>query len=136
MDRKCGVKHQGAFDIRNRASAIDPRRSEENQCRQPANLRDKDRAWFGQNGIEPPAQLFEPVGCPACRGKGFRGRVGIFEVVLADAELVQLITQGATEHEVREQIRRAGTPDLTVDALAKVAAGLTSLDEARKMTWV
>jgi general secretion pathway protein E len=106
------------------------------QCRQPADLRDKDRAWFGQFGIEPPAQLFEPIGCPACRGKGFRGRVGVFEVVLADAELVQRITQGATEHEVREQIRRGGTPELTVDALAKVTAGLTSLDEARKMTWV
>jgi general secretion pathway protein E len=106
------------------------------QCRQPADLRDKDRAWFGQHGIEPPAQLFEPVGCPACRGKGFRGRVGVFEVVLADAELVQLITQGATEHEVREQIRRSGTPELNADALAKVASGLTSLPDARKMTWV
>jgi general secretion pathway protein E len=106
------------------------------QCRRPADLRDKDRAWFGQYGIEPPAQFFEPVGCPACRGKGYRGRIGVFEVVGADAELVPLITQGATEREVREQIRRGGTPELTVDALAKVAAGLTSLDEARKMTWV
>jgi type II secretory ATPase GspE/PulE/Tfp pilus assembly ATPase PilB-like protein len=109
-------------------------------CRQPATLRDKDRAWFAQcgfaqNGIEPPPQLFEPVGCPACRGKGFRGRIGIFEVVLADPDLVQLITQGATEQEVRDHIRRTGTPDLTLDALSKVTSGLTSLDEARKMTW-
>ena len=81
-------------------------------------------------------QLSEPVGCPACRGKGYRGRVGVFEVVLADAELVQLINEGATEHEVREQIRHSGTPDSNSNALNKVAAGLTSLDEAKKMTWV
>jgi general secretion pathway protein E len=114
-------------------------------CRQPTNLRDKDRAFLAQygltqcglaqSGIEPPPKLFEPVGCPACRGKGFRGRIGIFEVVLADPDLVQLITQGATEQEVRDQIRRTGTPDLTLDALSKVTSGLTSLDEARKMTW-
>jgi len=93
------------------------------------------QSGFAQDGIEPPPQLFEPVGCPACRGKGFRGRIGVFEVVLADPDLVQLITQGATEQEVRDQIRRTGTPDLTLDALSKVTSGLTSLDEARKMTW-
>lgn len=105
------------------------------QCRQPAELSDKDRAWFGRYGIEPRSQIYVPVGCPACRGKGYRGRVGIFEAVLADAELVQQIAQGSTEHEVRELIRRNGTPDLMVDALAKVSSGVTSLDEARKMTW-
>jgi type II secretory ATPase GspE/PulE/Tfp pilus assembly ATPase PilB-like protein/nucleotide-binding universal stress UspA family protein len=105
------------------------------QCRREVKLLDQDRQWFAEHGIEPPARVFEPLGCPACRGKGFRGRIGIFEVVLADADLVQLITQGATEQEVRDQIRRTGTPDLTLDALAKLTSGLTSLDEARKMTW-
>ena len=61
--------------------------------------------------------------------------MGVFEVAVADAELIQLISQGATEHEFREQIRRTETPDLNADALSKVAAGLTSLEEARKMTW-
>jgi len=106
------------------------------QCRRSVILRDKDRAGLDQFGLDPPSQLFDSVGCPACRGTGYRGRVGVFEVALADAELVQLISQGATEHEVREQIRRSATPDLNADALSKVAAGLTSLDEARKMTWV
>jgi type II secretory ATPase GspE/PulE/Tfp pilus assembly ATPase PilB-like protein len=106
------------------------------QCRRSVELQDKDRARLNQFGLNPPPQLFEPVGCHACRGKGYRGRVGIFEVALADAELIQLISQGATEHEVREQIRRSGTPDLYADVLAKAAAGLTSRDEARKMTWV
>jgi general secretion pathway protein E len=105
------------------------------QCRREVKLLDQDRQWFAEHKIEPPARVFEPLGCPACRGKGYRGRIGIFEVALADAELVQLITQGATEQDVRAQIRRTGTPDLTLDALSKVSAGLTSLDEARQMTW-
>jgi type II secretory ATPase GspE/PulE/Tfp pilus assembly ATPase PilB-like protein len=44
-------------------------------------------------------------------------------------------TTGSTEQEIRDQIRQTGTPSLTTDALTKAASGLTSLDEARKMTW-
>ena len=106
------------------------------QCRRETKLTDKDRQWFASKGIDPPAQLFEPTGCPTCRGKGYLGRIGVFEIVLPDAELVQCISQGATEHEIRKQIRQMGTPDLTADALGKVASGLTSADEARMMTWV
>ena len=106
------------------------------QCRREVNLLDKDRQWFAQHGIEPPGQVFESAGCPACRGQGYRGRIGVFEVISADIELIRLITHGATEQDVREWIRRSGTPALTADALAKVASGLTSLNEARRMTSV
>src|SRR4029079_10121337 len=106
------------------------------QCRREVNLLDKDRQWFAQHGIEPPGQVFESAGCPACRGQGYRGRIGVFEVISADIELIRLITHGATEQDVREWMRQSGPPALTADALAKVASGLTSLNEARRMTSV
>jgi type II secretory ATPase GspE/PulE/Tfp pilus assembly ATPase PilB-like protein/nucleotide-binding universal stress UspA family protein len=106
------------------------------ECRLAVSLNDDDRALLEKHSIEPPAQWFRAVGCSACRGTGYRRRIGVFEVVLADDGLLREIARGAAEHELREYIRRLGTADLTSDALTKVCAGVTSLDEAMKMSWV
>jgi len=106
------------------------------QCRRSTAVGESDRAIFLQHSVSPPEQMFQPVGCLHCRGKGYRGRVGVFEVVPADAEIVQLIAQGASEHDVRQQLRRCGTPELTADALLKVAEGVVCIDDAMKMIWV
>jgi general secretion pathway protein E len=106
------------------------------ECRVAASLSNDDRALLQKHGIEPPAQWFRSVGCTACRGTGYRGRIGIFEVVLADEGLLREIPREAPEHELREYTRRLRTADLTTDALTKVCAGVTSFDEAMKMCWV
>ena len=83
--------------------------------------------------MPPPQELFHPTGCPDCRGRGYRGRIGVFEVVVADDNLANLIASGSTEHELRDLIRQSGTPDLTSDALTKVFDGITDLSEALAM---
>ena len=90
-------------------------------------------AVLAKYGLEPPEELYQAVGCSHCRGKGYRERIGVFEVAIADDEIRTEIAKGATEHELREQIRSAGTPELTADALSKACHGLTSLDEAIRM---
>jgi type II secretory ATPase GspE/PulE/Tfp pilus assembly ATPase PilB-like protein/nucleotide-binding universal stress UspA family protein len=106
------------------------------ECRLAVSPSSEERALLQHHAIEPPTQWFRASGCSACRGAGYRGRVGVFEVVLADDGLLREIARGAAEHELREYIRRLGTADLTSDALTKVCAGVTSLDEATKMCWV
>jgi type II secretory ATPase GspE/PulE/Tfp pilus assembly ATPase PilB-like protein/nucleotide-binding universal stress UspA family protein len=104
------------------------------QCRQPTGaVKDTERALFKQHGIEPPSQLFQAVGCLGCRGTGYRGRIGVFEVVMADEELRVAIAGGTAEHELRDRIRRTGTSGLTTDALNKACNGVTSLEEAIAM---
>ena len=83
--------------------------------------------------MPPPQELFHPTGCPDCRGRGYRGRIGVFEVVVAEDAFTDLISGGATEHELRRLIRETGTPDLTSDALTKVFDGITDLSEALAM---
>jgi general secretion pathway protein E len=76
------------------------------ECRLAVSLNDDDRALLEKHSIEPPAQWFRAVGCSACRGTGYRRRIGVFEVVLADDGLLREIARGAAEHELREYIRR------------------------------
>jgi type II secretory ATPase GspE/PulE/Tfp pilus assembly ATPase PilB-like protein len=106
------------------------------QCRHLAPPSDLDRAFLAEHGVEPPESLYQAAACNHCRGTGWFGRIGVFEVVVADEEFAALIARGATEQELRQHIRGSGVPDLTADALSKVHEGITSVDEVRRIHWV
>jgi type II secretory ATPase GspE/PulE/Tfp pilus assembly ATPase PilB-like protein len=71
-------------------------------------------------------------GCDACRQTGYRGRIGIFEVLQADKELADLIRGGAEKEEIGEHAARAGFTSLRHDAAQKVLNGQTTIDEMRR----
>lgn len=68
-------------------------------------------------------------GCAQCRNTGYKGRIGIYELLLIDEELQDAIAGGAPQHEMRQTLARRGFRTLTHDALDKVDQGLTTLDE-------
>ncbi len=68
-------------------------------------------------------RLLKGAGCVRCRGTGYFGRTGVFEIVSVSAELKELITQGATHHELVEAARRAGMRTLREAACAQAGAG-------------
>jgi general secretion pathway protein E len=77
------------------------------------------------------------VGCAACRGTGFRGRVGVFETVLPNAALRQAIAAGAGHDEMRRCLRESGGyVSLAEDGIAKVATGVTTVGEVRRVACV
>ena len=88
---------------------------------------------FHQLGLPIPAHLPRAIGCGACGGTGYRGRIGIFELLTVDAAVRQLILDGAPADAIRECAATAGMVPLAVDAWSKVEAGLTSLDEIRPL---
>ncbi|BBT16638.1 general secretion pathway protein E [Metapseudomonas otitidis] len=101
-------------------------------CKQPGPA---DDAACEHLGLDPQARpaLWHPVGCDACQHSGYRGRQGLYELVLLDEALRQLIHQGAGEAELTRHARRHG-PSLFMDGRDKVLAGVTSLEELLRVT--
>jgi len=72
---------------------------------------------------------FQGSGCVECKGTGYRGRVGIFELLIIDESLQNLIFSNASSNAIREQARNNGFRLMLEDALEKANQGLTSIDE-------
>jgi type II secretory ATPase GspE/PulE/Tfp pilus assembly ATPase PilB-like protein len=68
-------------------------------------------------------------GCEACRGTGYHGRVGCFELLVADDEVRQLIHTRSTASAINEAARHAGMHSLREDGVMKVTAGRTTFEE-------
>ena len=64
--------------------------------------------------------LYEPVGCSKCFGTGYRGRVGLYEVLIVDDELRDIIATGGTVLDIQRSARAKGTGSLRDDGVAKV----------------
>ncbi|HLL05603.1 MAG TPA: GspE/PulE family protein [Myxococcaceae bacterium] len=79
-------------------------------------------------------RLLKGAGCVRCRGTGYFGRTGVFEIVSVSAEMKELITGGANHHELVEAARRVGMRTLREAAVRKLAQGLTSFEEVMRMT--
>jgi general secretion pathway protein E len=107
------------------------------QCKQPGGLRAEDEAaWTAL--VAPwkstmPTQLYHPVGCLDCRMTGYKGRVGIYEIMPMSAEIMKLVADGAELVRLREQAMREGMKPLRIAGAKKVAAGLTTIAEIIKV---
>jgi type IV pilus assembly protein PilB len=76
---------------------------------------------------------WEPAGCVRCGGTGFRGRIGIYELMTITDELRRLILDKASADELRECARREGMRTLREDGLEKVRRGVTSVGEVLRV---
>ena len=76
----------------------------------------------------------EGAGCDRCRQSGFRGRMGIYELFVIDEGSRDIITGNPNLMELRRHCRQRGMTTLREDGFAKVAAGLTTVDEVLRVT--
>ena len=79
------------------------------------------------------ATFFQPAGCEQCK-EGYKGRVGIYEVVKITDPISRIIMEGGNSIEISDAARKEGFNDLRTSALMKVAQGVTSLAEANRVT--
>ncbi|MEV4688026.1 GspE/PulE family protein [Microbacterium sp. LWH3-1.2] len=79
-------------------------------------------------------ELFKAVGCPACSGTGYRGRVALHEVMTLSDELESLVVTRSTGSEIRQVALEQGMISLREDGWSKVAQGLTTIEEVLRVT--
>jgi type IV pilus assembly protein PilB len=99
-------------------------------CKRPQKVSDSVLAEHGLTGAEP----FEAVGCSRCGGSGYRGRVGVYEVMSVTEHIRALILERASVDVMVTVAEREGMRRLRDDGLEKVREGLTSIAEVERMT--
>ncbi|RMG56911.1 MAG: type II secretion system protein GspE, partial [Deltaproteobacteria bacterium] len=82
----------------------------------------------------PDLVIYESSGCESCAGTGFRGRTGIFELLLVDEDVGRLINRRAPTAEIRALAREKGMRTLIEDGVEKVRRGLTTPAEILRVT--
>ena len=107
-------------------------------CKHPVDIPKEAllRAGFKEEDLDGSWQLYGPKegGCDACNGSGYKGRVGIYQVMPITDEMSRIIMRNGTAHDISDQARREGVKDLRQSGLLKVKQGLTSLEEIEACT--
>ena len=102
------------------------------ECRRPETA---DAATARLAGVEPGARVWRPQGCAHCQNTGYVGRVGLYEVIRVDDPVRRLIAAEADEDAINAAaFTRAGAESLTRRARALVLEGVTSVEEAVRVT--
>ncbi|WP_458525817.1 type IV-A pilus assembly ATPase PilB [Onishia taeanensis] len=103
-------------------------------CKAPADIPEEAlrREGFEEDEILA-ATIYHPVGCRQCT-LGYKGRIGIYEVVPVSEAIGQLIMRNGNAMELHDQARKEGHPDLRRSGLLKVMQGMTSLEEINRIT--
>lgn len=99
------------------------------QCSISTSISPEEKEVFNNRGIEPPDQLPRPQGCDICHQTGYKGRIGIFEILSVNREVEELIFKGALASLIEEAAVKSGTMPLFVQALTTAASQITSLEE-------
>ena len=106
------------------------------QCKKPADIPQQSLLEMGFTEADlqsPEFQIYEPVGCSECR-EGYKGRVGIYEVMKVTPEISRIIMEDGNAIEIAEASARAGFNNLRRSGLVKVMQGVTSLQEVNRVT--
>jgi type II secretory ATPase GspE/PulE/Tfp pilus assembly ATPase PilB-like protein len=103
------------------------------QCKKPAQLAASVVQEFRQKGVDT-KNIFEAVGCPRCGGTGYYGRMAICDLLVVTEELrTEIVHNGAIAAKLKSEDEQKGRVNLKSEAIRKAAAGLTSLEEVKRV---
>jgi len=105
-------------------------------CKKPVEIPEEAlrRAGFRDDDLDGTWQPFGPGGCEVCKNTGYKGRVGIYQVMPISGEMARIIMKNGTAIDLADQAKREGVKDLRQSGLIKVRKGLTSLEEIEAVT--
>ncbi len=105
-------------------------------CKQPITVPREAliEAGYAENDLDGSWKLYGPGGCERCKGSGYKGRVGIYQVMPVTEAMQRLIMSGANALDLAVQAKSEGVKSLRESGLLKVKQGVTSLDEVLSTT--
>lgn len=104
------------------------------QCQAPAEATEEERTFLEAHGKPGVTTVTRGRGCPRCRGTGYKGRLGIYELFRPDEACHELILRKAPEDEMIRTARARGMKFLVDDGVDKVLRGLTTVAEVIRVT--
>ena len=79
-------------------------------------------------------KFYKGTGCNFCSGIGYKGRVGLFQILVVDSNIKKLMAEKAPQNKIVETARAQGMKTLLEDGLQKALRGITTLEELRRVT--
>lgn len=122
------------------------------ECREPYQVPARELARFGFrldderlrslipklqeiNSMDDPVTLYQGKGCEVCRGKGFKGRFGCFELMRLNAEIAEMVVRRAPLADIKDAAKRNGMMEMKEDGLRKILDGFTTPDEVMRVVF-
>ena len=104
------------------------------QCRNEAPMSNEQASRFLAAGIvDFGNKIYIPAGCPLCDNSGFKGRMGIYELLVLDEQIRAAVRSGMRDEEIRNMARSGGMRLMQEEALEKVKQGVTTLEEVLRV---
>ncbi len=105
------------------------------KCKEPYQVPPNMKNYVEKAGVKP-EQLSHGAGCEHCRGSGYSGRIGIYEMLLVDDRFRDMINKDSSLNNMRRAFMESGQSTLFGDGIKKVEQGLTTLEEVLRVTEV
>lgn len=81
----------------------------------------------------PPSNCFKAVGCEQCRGTGYRGRLGLYEILILSTDMKRIIGDGGSLNQIKQQAYQEGLQPLKIAGAKRIAEGRTTLEEVMRV---
>ena len=104
-------------------------------CKEPTSVPEQALVDIGFSEQEAKTvKLFKGQGCDVCNNTGYKGRVGLFEVMVVDDDMRELILSGASSYDLRQKAIQNGMMSLRESGLQKIRDGMSTLEEVARET--
>jgi type IV pilus assembly protein PilB len=106
-------------------------------CKEPYKAPASELIKFGFHADDPNqlVTLYRGTGCDECRHKGYKGRIGLYELLVMNEEIAELVVRRAPVADIREVAKAGGMKELREDGLIKVMEGMTTPEEVRRVVF-
>lgn len=104
------------------------------ECRQPTSLSQEERVKLGLDVESAAATIYHAIGCEACMKTGYRGRQGIYEILLVDDDIRALILAKTDSTQIQKLAMKKGMTTLAHEGALKVIEGVTTVEEVLRVT--